>query len=193
MKCEIVLSSDTLSLLKKCGNEGTSPEEEVVRSLTRRDSASVSVNELVAIEGFLRKRRDQGESTPYLHELVSTNQLRLPSYTAPERNPELVARIEQLKKNLANREYTRMTADVNMELKSQERDNFQHDVRVMRSQLIAVVNFVLTVGGSFAFAYKAVEYALPVPNIGAQVLVGVTTATVVAIAEIYFLARYMLN
>lgn len=37
-------------------------------------------------------------------------------------------------------------------------------VRLLNSQLIAVFNFVVTVGGSFAFAYKATEYAMETPN-----------------------------
>ena len=37
-------------------------------------------------------------------------------------------------------------------------------VHVLNTQLISVFNFILTVGGSFVFAYKATEYALDTPN-----------------------------
>lgn len=39
----------------------------------------------------------------------------------------------------------------------------------LRRQYIAVVNTVVTIGGVFAFFYKAVEYSLPEPNVAAQV------------------------
>jgi hypothetical protein len=35
----------------------------------------------------------------------------------------------------------------------------------MQGQLIAIVNMVLVVAGSFAFGYKAVEYSLQKPNV----------------------------
>ena len=37
-------------------------------------------------------------------------------------------------------------------------------VRVLNAQLVSVFNFIVTVGGSFAFAYKATEYAMETPN-----------------------------
>ena len=37
-------------------------------------------------------------------------------------------------------------------------------VRVLNSQLISVFNFIVTVGGSFAFAFKATEYAMETPD-----------------------------
>jgi len=37
-------------------------------------------------------------------------------------------------------------------------------VHLLNTQLISVFNFILTVGGSFAFAYKATEYAMETPN-----------------------------
>lgn len=40
-------------------------------------------------------------------------------------------------------------------------------VREVTSQITAVINFVVSVVGSFFFAYKAVEYALPESNIPA--------------------------
>ena len=37
-------------------------------------------------------------------------------------------------------------------------------MRVLNSQMIAVFNFIVTVGGSFAFAFKATEYAMEKPD-----------------------------
>jgi len=41
---------------------------------------------------------------------------------------------------------------------------FVFAVHVLNTQLISVFNFIVTVGGSFAFAYKATEYSLETPN-----------------------------
>jgi len=41
---------------------------------------------------------------------------------------------------------------------------FLFAVHVLNTQLISVFNFIVTVGGSFAFAFKATEYALETPN-----------------------------
>lgn len=59
----------------------------------------------------------------------------------------------------------------------------------IRGQSIAVVNMVLTIGGTFVFVYKAVEYSLPAPNPAAQTLLGILACLVVAVAELYFLLR----
>lgn len=61
--------------------------------------------------------------------------------------------------------------------------------REIRNQYIAVINMVLTIGGTFAFVFKAVEYSLPVPNPAAQTLLGILACLVVAVAELYFLLR----
>ena len=37
-------------------------------------------------------------------------------------------------------------------------------VKEMNRQMINVVNFVITVGGAFAFGYKATEYTVSGPN-----------------------------
>jgi len=41
---------------------------------------------------------------------------------------------------------------------------FVFAVHVLNTQLISVFNFIVTVGGSFVFAYKATEYSLETPN-----------------------------
>lgn len=42
--------------------------------------------------------------------------------------------------------------------------DFLFAVKIVNRQLITVFNFILTVVGSFAFAYKAAEYAMETPN-----------------------------
>ncbi|XP_041053036.1 transmembrane protein 199 isoform X2 [Carcharodon carcharias] len=49
----------------------------------------------------------------YLHELLEGAEIFTPEVKLPERNPELVARLEKIKANLANQEYRRITKNVN--------------------------------------------------------------------------------
>nr|XP_045014774.1 transmembrane protein 199 isoform X1 [Jaculus jaculus] len=55
--------------------------------------------------------RERG-STLYLHELLEGSEIYLPEFVKPPRNPELVARLEKIKIQLANEEYERITRNV---------------------------------------------------------------------------------
>ncbi|XP_054428920.1 transmembrane protein 199 isoform X4 [Pteronotus mesoamericanus] len=55
--------------------------------------------------------RERG-STLYLHELLEGSEIYLPEVVKPPRNPELVARLEKIKIQLANEEYKRITHNV---------------------------------------------------------------------------------
>ncbi|KAH7976213.1 hypothetical protein HPB52_010093 [Rhipicephalus sanguineus] len=108
----------------------------------------------------------------------------------PPRNPELEARVQKLKAQQLNRDYDRMTSDVDVcRARSSPFSKVGDEVRQVKQQSWAVVNLLVTVGGTFAFFYKAVEYSLPDPHIPLQVLVGLVTSIVVAVAELYFLIR----
>jgi len=63
------------------------------------------------------------------------------------------------------------------------------EVRQMRPTLIALLNSVLVVGGTFVFVFKAVEYSLSSPDIVLQVMAALICALVVALAEVYFIAK----
>ncbi|XP_027622928.1 transmembrane protein 199 isoform X2 [Tupaia chinensis] len=52
------------------------------------------------------------DSTLYLHELLEGSEIYLPEVVKPPRNPELVARLEKIKIQLANEEYKRITRNV---------------------------------------------------------------------------------
>jgi len=122
-----------------------------------------------------------------IHEILEKCDLLFYSPPLEPRNPELEKRISKLKAEQANAEYRSMTKH----LVPPQRDNvsFRDDIRFANTQITAVINFVFAVAGSFFFAYKAVEYALPDPNIPAQVMMGIVTSTIVALADLFFLAR----
>ncbi|CAM1325626.1 Uncharacterised protein g9010 [Pycnogonum litorale] len=128
--------------------------------------------------------------TCYFHEFLEKFRFNLPKPHIPPRNPELEARIQKLKNKQASREYKEMTKNVDATVSTSEIAHIRSESKAIRNQLISMLNFSLSVAGSFAFVYKAVEYSLPEPNIPAQILLSMITATVVAMAELYFFITY---
>ncbi|XP_028563821.2 vacuolar ATPase assembly protein VMA12 isoform X1 [Podarcis muralis] len=59
-----------------------------------------------------RALREAG-SQVYLHELLEGSEIFLPEEKKPPRNPELVARLEKIKAQLANEEYKKITRNIN--------------------------------------------------------------------------------
>jgi TMEM199 family protein len=127
----------------------------------------------------------------YLHEILAGCDLYVPSYVAPERNPELHERVERLKVEQANREYEQMTRNVDLNrFPSRKTDSsFLPDMKSVQGQLITVFNVFLTIIGAFTFGYKAVEYSLGVKDFTLQVSCGLFCALVVAVADLYFLFK----
>ncbi|GFV86241.1 transmembrane protein [Trichonephila clavipes] len=140
----------------------------------------------INIDSFINVAQ-QGHFEGSIHEILENCELLLCSTPPPPRNAELEERISKLKAEQANKEYKSMTQNLLPREKTIE--SFREDIKSMQSQIIAVINFVLTVGGSFCFVYKAVEYALPQENIPAQTLMAVLASTVVAVADLYFLLK----
>ena len=59
----------------------------------------------------------------------------------------------------------------------------------MNRQLLQFAQFIFTVGGAFAFGYKGLEYTVPNPTFLSQIILGLTIAAVVAVADMYFLIK----
>jgi hypothetical protein len=59
----------------------------------------------------------------------------------------------------------------------------------MRPTLIAVFNSFLVVIGTFVFVFKAVEYSMTTPDVTVQVMSSLIASLIVALAEVYFLAK----
>lgn len=73
---------------------------------------TLSLNDLKWLNMLLSKRRDAGESSEYLHELLVGSQLILPRNAVIERNPELEARCARLRREQENQTYQAMTKNV---------------------------------------------------------------------------------
>lgn len=126
----------------------------------------------------------------------------------PRENEQLETRLQQLRLRNSQAIYNKMASSVDrlIEKKIEEESSSKGDtsggigcdsstlavgkeLRLLSGSMIAVINSFLVYICTFVFCYKALEYSLPQPHIVGQVLFGLLGSTVVACAELYFLAR----
>ncbi|XP_063151415.1 transmembrane protein 199 [Candoia aspera] len=140
-----------------------------------------------------RALREEGAPAPgsqvYLHELLEGSEIFLPEVTKPPRNPELVARLEEIKAKLANEEYKQMTRNINCQELSRcgPLADLGRQVRSSKALIITVVNFLVTVGATFVCAFLGSQYVFS--EMAARVLSAVIAASVVGLAELYVMVR----
>lgn len=149
---------------------------------------SVTVAELKKLKDALRNEESGGRRR-YIHGCLDASRITLPVPSTPPRNAEMDARVQKLRDDQMNKEYNDMVKDVSSPL-PENREVVGSTAKVVNAQIAVVVNFVLTVVGSFIFTYKAVEYALHEPSVPIQVLAGLMAGIVVAIADLFFILRY---
>lgn len=114
----------------------------------------------------------------------------------PRDNKQLESRLRMLRLKNSQAIYNRMavTVDRLIERRVEQEsvdgnDCSTKELRLFSGSMMAVINSFLVYICTFIFCYKALEYALPQPHIVGQVLFGLFGSTVVACAELYFLAR----
>lgn len=125
----------------------------------------------------------------HFHELISGCELELPSPVIPPRNPELEARIQKLKAEQEEREYKKMTKNVDNIRIKQPDETIGYQLRQINRQLIAVLQFIFSVAAGFAFGFIGIELLVGNLEFGFRLLLGVIFALIIALAEIYFLAK----
>ncbi|NWI62915.1 TM199 protein, partial [Todus mexicanus] len=141
--------------------------------------------------GLLRRLhaalREAG-SPLYLHQLLEGSEIHLPPVPVPPRNPELVARLERIKAQLANEEYRRMTRNITGQpyLKAAPPLPFSA-VRSVKAVFITIFNFIVTVVAAFACTYLGSQYVFV--ETAPRVLSAVIVASVVGLAELYVMVR----
>ncbi|XP_024420577.1 transmembrane protein 199 isoform X1 [Desmodus rotundus] len=136
---------------------------------------------------YLRER----DSVLYLHELLEGSEIYLPEVVKPPRNPELVARLEKIKIQLANEEYKQITRNVTCQ-------DLRHggilsdlgkEVRSMKALVITIFNFIVTVAAAFVCTYLGSQYVFT--EMASRVLAALIVASVVGLAELYVMVRAM--
>jgi len=134
----------------------------------------------------------------HFHEIIKDCQMVLPEPKFPPRNPELEARIQKLKAEQAEKEYKRMTENVDGK-QGLARDSAAVDqpigkqLRELNNYLLLILQFLITVGCSFAFGFFAPYFTRGVTNVATRLLCGILVAFVVAFADLYFVLKFLLE
>lgn len=132
----------------------------------------------------------------HFHELMAQCQMVLPEPKFPPRNPELEARIQRLRDEQANREYRRMTENIDgrQGLSKQADDEpIGKQIKELNAYLLPILQFVVSVVCSFFFGYMAPYYIRGVSNTGSRLLSGIICGFVVGVADLYFVVKFMLE
>uniref|UniRef100_UPI00398F10CE transmembrane protein 199 n=1 Tax=Pristiophorus japonicus TaxID=55135 RepID=UPI00398F10CE len=144
-----------------------------------------------ALLGELHKFLQEKGFPVYLHELLEGAEIFTPEVKLPERNPELVARLEKIKAKLANEEYRCITRNVNCQQINRygTLGDLGRQVRSSKAVVVTIFNFLVTVGAAFACTYLGSQYLFT--DTAARVLSALIVASVVGLAELYVLVRTM--
>ncbi|XP_050361650.1 transmembrane protein 199-like isoform X1 [Nymphalis io] len=137
----------------------------------------------------LNSRRNKKEDVPYLHTLLEGARIDVPENKTIKRNPVLEARCVKLRAQQEAREYRKMTKGVdNVRMRFPE-DNISYQLKQLNRQLIAIGQFIISIFAGFLFGFRGVEWMVGNLDFGFRLLLGVMCALVIALAEIYFLAK----
>jgi len=138
---------------------------------------------------LVEKRNMDADLNLYLHELLTGSRLVLPKNEILERNPELEARCVRLRLEQEARVYNAMTKNVDSSRTKLPEDTISYQIKQINRQLIAVVQFVVSIAAGFAFGFIGVELMIGELDFGFRLLLGILCALIIALAEIYFLAK----
>uniref|UniRef100_A0A0A9ZA50 Transmembrane protein 199 n=2 Tax=Lygus hesperus TaxID=30085 RepID=A0A0A9ZA50_LYGHE len=125
----------------------------------------------------------------WLYDVLSSTELILPEPIIPPRNPELEARCKKLRAQHEEREYRKMTKNVDPVRVHHPEDTIRYQLNAMNRQMIAVFQFVVSVGAGFTFGFYGIQLMTGPLDFGFRLLLGIIASLVIALAEIYFLAK----
>lgn len=149
------------------------------------DPVLLEVVDLHWLQGELR----QVQPPCYLHELLKGCEIVLPEPEVLPRSPELEARCQRLRREQEVKAYRSMTKNVDAGRVFEPEDSISYQLKQINKQLIAVLQFIFSVAAGFAFGFIGVELIIGDLDFGFRLLLGVMCALIIALAEIYFLAK----
>ncbi|XP_065094907.1 transmembrane protein 199-like [Ochlerotatus camptorhynchus] len=172
--------------------EADAKSDDILKSSSQNTSAStltLSLNDLKWLHQALNRLRKGDPDVPYLHELMEDCEMVLPKNEIQERNPELEARCQKLRKQQEAKEYQAMTRNVDNVRTLMPQDTIAYQMKQINRQLIAVAQFIFSVAAGFAFGFIGIELIIGQLDFGFRLLLGIMIALIIALAEIYFLAK----
>ncbi|XP_022822463.1 uncharacterized protein LOC111353571 [Spodoptera litura] len=142
---------------------------------------------------YLQKQRkaksDGDKDVPYLNALLQGSTVETPENQVLPRDPVLEARCVKLRAQQEAREYRKMTKSVDNVRMNFPEDSISYQLKQMNRQLIAIGQFIISIFAGFLFGFRGVEWLVGNLDFGFRLLLGVICALVIALAEIYFLAK----
>ncbi|KAG6447368.1 hypothetical protein O3G_MSEX004920 [Manduca sexta] len=156
----------------------------------RENEKFLTTTDIDWLYNYVYERRGEGnKKVPYLHELLKGVQVEMPNNKVIKRNPVLEARCVKLRAQQEAREYRKMTKSVdNVRMRFPE-DSINYQLKQVNRQLIAIGQFIISIFAGFLFGFRGVEWMVGNLDFGFRLLLGVMCALVIALAEIYFLAK----
>lgn len=141
------------------------------------------------LKEFIDSENAKTDEKVYFHELFEGSNLVLPENKEVPRNPELEKRCIKLKAQQENRVYKAMTKNIDNVRMRHPEDTIAYQVKQINSQLIAIFQFIVSVLAGFAFGFIGIEVFVGSLDFGFRLLLGIMSALIVALAELYFLAK----
>lgn len=172
--------SDTTELFKDFTTK-TNPSQTSARLLTLHD--------LHWLYAYIQTQNMVNDTKVYLHDLLENSEVILPKNEEIPRNEELEKRCQKLKAEQQNWEYQNMTKNVDGFRRRLPEDTIGYQLKMMNTHLIAVFQFIVSVLTGFAFGFIGIELLIGTLDFGFRLLLGVVCALVIALAELYFLAK----
>lgn len=163
---------------------------EKVKAECSKEEMHLLTSDIDWLYAYLQKLRSKGDkNVPYLHKLLEGAEFKMPPNEVIKRNPVLEARCVKLRAQQEAREYRKMTKSVdNVRMRFPE-DNINFQLKQVNRHLIAIGQFILSIFAGFLFGFKGVEWMVGPLDFGFKLLLGVMCALIIALAEIYFLAK----
>ncbi|XP_017058563.1 transmembrane protein 199 [Drosophila ficusphila] len=171
-------------------DKAKSTETDNDKSETPKERKNVLyLSDLHWLASTLDELRRQNHCQVFLHQLIESSELILPENEIKPRNPELEARCQRLRAEQHNRDYLKMTKNVDAGLKHYPEDTISYQIKSLNKQIIAVVQFIFSVAAGFTFGFFGVNLMVGPLPFGFRILLGVIVALIIALAEMYFLAK----
>ncbi|CAG8767719.1 675_t:CDS:2, partial [Acaulospora colombiana] len=126
----------------------------------------------------------------WLHELLTGSGVYVDPRKERVKSPELLARLEAILAEQANKEYARMIGRV---ASSYDVETFKlldtEEFQSFRGQLTAIINITFTVVAVFAAVYHVAQNITG--DTGMRVLLALAGSTIIGIAETFLYMRYL--
>lgn len=184
------------SIDKKLNNENVFSEllTNDIRTFSPKDDNEgyLEIEDLLWLNSELEQQRKNGNCV-YLHELLTGSSIYVPENEKIERNPDLEKRCIKLKNQQDNQKYRNMTRNVDNMRAREPEETIAYQLNQMNRQLIAVFQFILSVLAGFLFGFLGVELIVGNLDFGFRLLLGIMCALTIALAELYFLAKQLVE